>query len=81
MLSEKTVKKYLEMLSSDEQKAFAWFRKNQDKVDWDWISKYQPLSEPFIREFQDKVNWDCIFKYQPLSEPFIREFQDKVEWY
>ena len=51
----------------------------QDKVNWDWISKYQKLSEKFIREFQDKVNWYDISKYQKLSDEFIREFRDKVD--
>ena len=52
----------------------------QDKVNWNYISRYQKLSESFIREFQDKVNWDYISYYQKLSEEFIREFQDKVIW-
>ena len=56
------------------------FRKNLDKVDWNWVSRYQILSEEFIREFQDKVNWDRISVHQILSEEFIREFQDKVIW-
>ena len=52
----------------------------QDKVNWEWISEYQKLSESFIREFKDKVNWNGISAYQKLSESFIREFQDKVNW-
>ena len=52
----------------------------QDKVDWNWISAFQKLSEDFIREFQDKVKWDYISTYQKLSEGFIREFQDRVDW-
>jgi hypothetical protein len=52
----------------------------KDKVDWDWISAYQTLSEDFIREFKDKVYWYNISYYQKLSENFIREFQDKVDW-
>ena len=51
-----------------------------DKVNWEYISKNQKLSEDFIREFQDKVDWYYISRYQKLSEDFIREFQDRVDW-
>ena len=50
----------------------------KDKVNWNCISGYQTLSEPFIREFKDKVNWFYIFKYQTLSQPFIKEFKNEV---
>jgi hypothetical protein len=55
-------------------------KKFKDKVDWEWISKYQKLSEGFIREFKNKVDWYYISQYQKLSENFIREFKDKVNW-
>ena len=57
-----------------------WKNINVNKLDWNYISKYQKLSEDFIREFQDKVDWYFISIYQKLSEDFIREFQDKVNW-
>ena len=53
----------------------------QDKVDWNWISVYQNLSEDFIRKFKDKVDWKHISRFQKLSEDFIREFKDKVDWF
>ena len=52
-----------------------FIREFQDKVDWNFISKYQKLSENFIREFQDKVDWYYIAMNQKLSKKFIREFQ------
>jgi len=55
-------------------------KKFKDKVDWEWISIHQKLSENFIREFKDKVYWGRISAYQKLSENFIREFKDKVDW-
>ena len=51
-----------------------------DRVDWDWISKCQTVSEDFIREFADRVNWCWISRCQKLSEGFIREFADRVNW-
>jgi hypothetical protein len=50
------------------------------KIDWNYISRYQTLSEDFIREFQDKIDWYYISCYQKLSEDFIREFKNKVNW-
>jgi len=52
----------------------------QDKVNWNYISIHQKLSENFIREFQSKVNWNNISADQKLSENFIREFQSRVNW-
>ena len=53
----------------------------KDKVNWNYISWSQKLSEKFISEFKDKVNWNYISSYQKLSEKFITEFKDKVDWY
>ena len=50
------------------------------KYDWNWISRYNTLSEEFIEEFADKVNWYCISVHQKLSESFIRKHADKVNW-
>ena len=49
--------------------------------DWEWLSKYEHLSEDFIREFKDRVRWHRISQYQHLSENFIREFKDRVDMY
>jgi hypothetical protein len=65
----------------DEETFIRCYRKNPNKVDWDFVSKYRPLSEDFIREFKDEVNWYSISAYQTLSEDFIREFKDEVNWY
>ncbi len=51
-----------------------------NRVNWEFISKYQNLSEDFIREFADRVNWNLISRHQNLSEDFIREFSDRVDW-
>ena len=53
----------------------------KNKVDWNFVSSYQKLSEDFIREFKDFVNWHKISISQKLSEDFIREFKYKVNWY
>jgi hypothetical protein len=52
----------------------------KDKVDWNYISEYQKLSEVFITKFKDKVNWTNISSCQKLSEVFITKFKDKVNW-
>ena len=33
-----------------------------EKEGWNYISKYQNLSEKFIREFQNKLNWGTFKK-------------------
>ena len=55
--------------------------KEKKIINWNYISKYQKLSEDFIREFQNKINWHWISHYQNLSEDFIREFKNKVDWH
>ena len=50
------------------------------KVNWEWISIHQKLSEEFIREFKNEVNWGYISAYQKLSENFIREFKNEIVW-
>ena len=55
-------------------------RRKSIKVDLDYISVHQKLSEGFVREFADKVNWIYISRYHKLTEGFIREFADKVDW-
>lgn len=40
------------------------------KVDWDYISSYQVLSEEFIERHAANVNWTRIFQFQKLSDEF-----------
>jgi len=62
------------------RKALEFIEKYHDKVDWNWISISQTLSEEFIEKHQDKVNWGLISQSQTLSEKFIEKYQDKVDW-
>src|SRR5574344_137783 len=59
-----------------------FFEENMDnfKVDLNYISIYQKLSEEFIDKHKDKVYWGYISQYQKLSEEFIEKHCDKVEW-
>ena len=75
-----SVEKEIKQIIKD-QKLNCDITKFKDKVDWNYISQYQKLSEDFITEFKDKVNWNCISYYQKLSEDFITKFKDKVDWY
>ena len=51
-----------------------------DYLNWDDISKYQRLTEPFIEKYKDKVNWWVISKYQKLSESFVEKYKDELNW-
>lgn len=44
------------------------YRKN--KVDWDYISIHQTLSEEFIEKHHKDVNWRYIYQFQDLSNAF-----------
>lgn len=55
--------------------------KNNEFIDWWYISYCQKLSEDFIREFSDKVDWNYISYRQKLSFKFIKEFANKINWY
>lgn len=52
----------------------------QGEVDWEWISKYNHLSETFMERFEDKLNWKSISTYQRLSERFMRKYKDRLDW-
>jgi len=65
-----------------EEKQFEEYGKDWiDRVDWDWISECQKLSEAFIEKHAGRVNWDWISKFQKLSEKFIEKHADEVDWY
>ena len=42
-----------------------------NKLDWDYISMYQKLTEEFILKHKNDVNWKLILKFQDLSNEFI----------
>jgi hypothetical protein len=52
----------------------------QNKIEWDSISKNQTLSEEFIERHKDRVNWGMISYAQTLSEEFIERHKDRVNW-
>jgi len=55
------------------------YEQNKNKVNWEYISINQQLSEEFIEKFSDKVAWDWISRYQKLSKEFIERFKDKLD--
>ena len=50
------------------------------KINWNWISENQKLSESFIEKYKNKVSWEEISARQKLSEPFIEKYKNKVNW-
>jgi len=60
------------------------YRKN--KVDWDYISIHQKLSEEFIEKHHKEVNWRFIYQFQDVSEDFKKKhrsdlaFTDKKDY-
>ena len=50
------------------------------KLEWNYISYYQNISESFIEKYSDKVNWDILSMCRQLSEGLIDKYKDKVNW-
>jgi hypothetical protein len=57
---------YIDMTEDQIRKAV----KDNQNLDWDYISQFTELTEQFIEEFENKVNWDYIFDCQIISEDF-----------
>ena len=57
-------------------------KKYPGKVNWDYISAYQRLSQSFIEKYKNKVNWELISSYQRISEKFLEKFKGRIQhWY
>lgn len=50
-----------------------------NKVDWDYISLFQDLSEEFIEKHSKEVNWRHILQKQNLSKSFKKKHQKDAE--
>lgn len=49
-----------------------------DRVVWNYISRYQKLSENFMRKFSANLNWVELCSCQDFSDEFILEFHHKT---
>jgi len=75
MRNEPSLKEYY----IDNPKKFDEIKDNLTDYDWNYISRYENLSEEFIRKFKNKVNWRNVLAKQKLSKDFIREFHYKIK--
>lgn len=53
--------------------------KSMEEVDWDYISKYQILSEDFMYKFENELNWILIPAYQNYSDEFAKNFRFRID--
>jgi len=51
------------------------YKKKFNQSHWNYISKYQILSESFIEKYKNELDWNCVLTYQKLSEPFIEKYK------
>lgn len=51
-----------------------------NRIDWNFISIFEPLSEEFMRYFSNRLvlDWNKLSAHQKLSEDFIEEYFHKV---
>ena len=70
-----------EFVNAFEQNNQEQLLKYSDKVDWDYISSRQQLTEKFIRNHIDLINFRAAYYNQKIkfSDEFINEFIDKFE--
>ena len=73
-----TIKTEIQQICKDQKlkidfKSKTWHQQFKDLVKWEYISRFQKLSENFIQEHKDLVNWDIISYSQKLSENFIKK--------
>ena len=47
-----------------------------DKINWNYISYSEILSEPFIEKYINELNLSYISRYQKLSEKFIEKYKN-----
>lgn len=71
---------WMELSSSNYILSEFFIEEFKDKLYWDFISAYQPLTEDFMRKHQDRLKWNIISQNQVLSWNFILEFKDRVSW-
>jgi hypothetical protein len=57
-----------------------YIRANPDKIDWNFISAYETLSEDFVREFAEYLDWKLVSGYQKLSHGFVQEMSDRIDF-
>jgi len=48
----------------------------KDKVDWNWISFYQKLSESFIYEFRNKLNIENLINRKLITKKRLLEIEE-----
>ena len=53
-------------------------QKYKDLVDWNIVSRYRQLSEPFIERHKSLVNWTQISTFQQLSDTFIEAHKNEL---
>jgi hypothetical protein len=73
-----------EMLSCYQCLDEDFIKEFDSQIKWDYILKYQKLSEKILIEYNkcfNKKDWSNISRYQRLSEKFIKRFRNKVDWY
>lgn len=55
-------------------------KKDLSKLDWNYISAREILSEAFIEKYKDRVFWYKISEYQNISSKFALKFKKLVDW-
>lgn len=85
VVSESFMREWFDYIT-DWKNFFTWFKMSEEFIrecpikEWNYISKYQKLSEKFIEEFRNEVDWDNISQHQILSKTFCYKHAKEVNW-
>jgi hypothetical protein len=55
--------------------------KKEDVLDWEMISRTQPLSSTSIKKYADRLSWEDISEFQKLSDDIILKYKKKIHWF
>lgn len=83
MHPEKVSKEQISTMCRNQHLTENFMRNYAKWLDWNMISLYQKLSEPFIEEMADYINWSAIcnwYRHPFFSEEFMDKWKNRLDW-
>lgn len=59
----------------------SFMSKRENDLDWEIISRTQPLSSTTIKKYADRLSWEDISEFQKLSDDIILRYKNKLHWF
>jgi hypothetical protein len=55
-------------------------RRYADRLDWESVCEYRPLSIMEVIEFEPYIDWKSLCRYQPVGEALIERYYRTLPW-